>query len=256
MDGIASFSSKPTVNPLGKSLGANLCVEDKFIVADSILELSDAGVFLVNLVTARYVHIYQSFADILGLELHDIRNRGLHAVMARMNPDDRSVLENKVWPRFYKLLKGRCVNADEKLSFHFNYRSRHPEKGDIQCLVKIHIVENDYKGKPVLVAGLLTDISEFKNDINITAKVCLSHPLKGLKTLYMNTFAAVKPHSFTERELEIVKLLVRGYSSKDIGEELYISSQTVDKHRKNILNKYSKKNTRELIYFVTQQGWI
>lgn len=41
----------------------------------------------------------------------------------------------------------------------------------------------------------------------------------------------------TSRELEIVRLIAKEYSNKQIAEELFISERTVETHRKNILRK-------------------
>ena len=51
----------------------------------------------------------------------------------------------------------------------------------------------------------------------------------------------------TARELEVLELLSRGFSSKEISEQLYISSNTVEYHRKQLLRKTASRNAAELI---------
>ena len=51
----------------------------------------------------------------------------------------------------------------------------------------------------------------------------------------------------TARELEVLELLSRGFSSKEISEQLYISSNTVEYHRKQLLRKTAARNAAELI---------
>jgi len=51
----------------------------------------------------------------------------------------------------------------------------------------------------------------------------------------------------SKREFEILKLVVEEYSSKEISELLFISSRTVETHRKNILSKLGVKNSLGLI---------
>ena len=51
----------------------------------------------------------------------------------------------------------------------------------------------------------------------------------------------------TEREKEILKLIVEGLSNKEIGDKLFISVRTVDTHRRNIMDKIEAKNTAELV---------
>jgi two-component system invasion response regulator UvrY len=52
------------------------------------------------------------------------------------------------------------------------------------------------------------------------------------------------------REIEIIKLIKKGLSSKEIAATLYIAVRTVEVHRYNILKKLSLKNTASLITFI------
>lgn len=54
-------------------------------------------------------------------------------------------------------------------------------------------------------------------------------------------------NSLTPREKEVVKLLAKGMSSKEIAAQLHLSVHTVHKHRKNILEKTHCANTSELV---------
>ncbi|SNT31477.1 PAS fold-containing protein [Ekhidna lutea] len=51
----------------------------------------------------------------------------------------------------------------------------------------------------------------------------------------------------TSREAEILRLLARGFHSRDIAEALQISRLTVDTHRRNMLRKVDVANTPELL---------
>lgn len=51
----------------------------------------------------------------------------------------------------------------------------------------------------------------------------------------------------TKREIEILDLLSRGRSSNDIAEALFISKNTVNFHRRQLLRKTNSKNIAELI---------
>ena len=53
--------------------------------------------------------------------------------------------------------------------------------------------------------------------------------------------------NLTQREMEILGLLVQGKTSLEISKVLHISRHTVDTHRRRILKKVQVKNTVELI---------
>ena len=60
----------------------------------------------------------------------------------------------------------------------------------------------------------------------------------------------------TSRELEILKLIAKGSTNTQIGEQLFISPRTVDTHRTNIMNKLETRNIAGLVRFAFQNGLI
>lgn len=62
--------------------------------------------------------------------------------------------------------------------------------------------------------------------------------------------------SLTEREIEIITLIALEYSGKEISEQLYISTNTVETHRKNIVKKLKAKNTISIVKFAIKNNLI
>lgn len=60
----------------------------------------------------------------------------------------------------------------------------------------------------------------------------------------------------TEKEMEVLKLVKNGLTSKEIAEQLNISYKTVQVHRHNILKKLNQKNTASLLNFLTDSNFI
>ena len=60
----------------------------------------------------------------------------------------------------------------------------------------------------------------------------------------------------SSREMEIIKFLSEGFSSKQIAEYLSISSHTVDTHRRNLLQKTGTLNTMELAVACIKKGLL
>jgi DNA-binding NarL/FixJ family response regulator len=61
---------------------------------------------------------------------------------------------------------------------------------------------------------------------------------------------------FSHREKEVLELLARGYSTKDMAKELFITEKTVETHRKNMAKKAHVKNTVELVAFASARGFL
>ncbi len=63
-------------------------------------------------------------------------------------------------------------------------------------------------------------------------------------------------NKLTVREREVLKLIGEGYTSREIGEILFISSNTVERHRTNIMDKLGMHNKSQLIKFAIRKGLV
>lgn len=64
------------------------------------------------------------------------------------------------------------------------------------------------------------------------------------------------PIHITDRELEILELIIKEFTNQEIAEKLYISSRTVDAHRRNLLQKTGARNTAGLVKYAFQHNLI
>jgi DNA-binding NarL/FixJ family response regulator len=88
------------------------------------------------------------------------------------------------------------------------------------------------------------------------------HPSVARKVL--NRFASVsgrvqrkKPlELLTEREMEVLKLVTKGLSNKDIADGLSLSIRTVQGHLANIFNKLRVSSRTEAVVHALKEGWV
>lgn len=62
--------------------------------------------------------------------------------------------------------------------------------------------------------------------------------------------------ALTAREVEIIRLIAEGYTTKDIANKLFLSFYTIGTHRKNIFKKLRIRNCSELILYALKKGII
>lgn len=60
----------------------------------------------------------------------------------------------------------------------------------------------------------------------------------------------------TNREMEVLYLLAKGHSTREIAATLFINERTVETHRKNMVEKARVKNTVELVAYAVGRGLI
>ena len=60
----------------------------------------------------------------------------------------------------------------------------------------------------------------------------------------------------TKREKEILQLVVQGLTSKQMAEQLNLSQRTIDHHRSNLLRKFNRKNSIDLVNYAVRNGFV
>ena len=67
---------------------------------------------------------------------------------------------------------------------------------------------------------------------------------------------ALHKELLTAREEEIVKLVAEAHTNEEIGEMLFISKKTVERHRANILEKLGMRDRVELTRYAVRRGLV
>ena len=67
---------------------------------------------------------------------------------------------------------------------------------------------------------------------------------------------SVSENVLSNKETEVLELISKGLTTKEIAAKLFVSSRTIETHRTNILKKFEVKNTAELIKKATEINLI
>ena len=69
-------------------------------------------------------------------------------------------------------------------------------------------------------------------------------------TIFYELYKADKEIELSEREKEVGKYIVEGYTLTDIGEKLFLSVKTVDTYKKRLMEKTNTKKRSELVEYL------
>jgi two-component system, NarL family, response regulator NreC len=58
--------------------------------------------------------------------------------------------------------------------------------------------------------------------------------------------------TLTQREIDVIRLLVKGYTNRQIAEEFSLSVRTIETHRSNIMKKLNLRSRLELVHYATR----
>ena len=85
------------------------------------------------------------------------------------------------------------------------------------------------------------DVVMGKNEIYLNEKYA---------TIFYELYKADKEIELSEREKEVGKYIVEGYTLTDIGEKLFLSVKTVDTYKKRLMEKTNTKKRSELVEYL------
>lgn len=68
--------------------------------------------------------------------------------------------------------------------------------------------------------------------------------------------SAKETEALSAREIEVLQLIVKGYTNRQISEALSISVRTVETHRSNVMDKLNLHSRVELVRYATEHGLV
>ena len=66
----------------------------------------------------------------------------------------------------------------------------------------------------------------------------------------------VRHRRLSDREREVVRLVARGYSNKEIAAKLEVSVKTVETYRYRAVEKLGLRGRADLVRYAIEQGWL
>ena len=138
----------------------------------------------------------------------------------------------------YDILK---VIKEKKINTKVIILSMHEDKSYIKKAFKLGA--SGYVTKSTAHEEILLAIDKvmFKNDIYLNEKYA---------TIFYELFKEDKEIELSEREKEVGRYIVEGYTLTDIGEKLFLSVKTVDTYKKRLMEKTNTKKRSELVEYL------
>jgi hypothetical protein len=134
-----------------------------------------------------------------------------------------------------------------------NFRLKNAEGKYINLLTQFYIYYSTVPYKSVFTLKVHTNIDWFKKHKH-GYHYYLGDDLSNFR--YPDKELLMIGNEFSRREFDIIKMLEKGLSSEYIAEQLFLSPNTVNTHRRNILRKAQKTKLSELIYDLKEQGLL
>ena len=136
-----------------------------------------------------------------------------------------------------------------------NIRGIHPDAHIIintihaEIWVVSELMKKDVDGVMYKNAHLEQLLEAINSVINGRRYYCTKYKKNQQRLLLQNDIPS-------QREVEVLQAIARGYSTKEIANTLFISENTVENHRKNLFRKLQARNMAELIVKAIAAGYL
>jgi len=226
---------------------------NKLIELDYYYPFNTTFFCITNTPKQCFEYISKNFTACTGLSNKKMQEGGMDYFWSRFHPDDISL-----WIKCLQDLMRFTMHelSDEqrlKMSYTWNYRIKNAKGNYITIIQNTTPLQFDEAHKPIIGLAHYTVLdTDVHMDICASAKYLNDN--NEYETLYyINESSSHLLNIITNRERDIIRLLLTQKTSKEIADNLTISKHTVDTHRRNILKKLHLSSTVELTRYFKNQ---
>jgi DNA-binding CsgD family transcriptional regulator len=216
--------------------------------------------YVVDYSQRKYLYIDPTCEKLLGYQVDFMAEAGPMYFTGLWNRNDFKCFNEKIFPEAMEFLKNQSVSDYPDFSFSYNYRVQAKDGNYLTVLQRSTYLAATDDGKPLAAVGYIIDITSFKTDssmVHTIERVDRNFTTLSKEPLFKSVHYPDKVDSIlSKRELEILGAVNDGLCSKEIANKFFLSLNTINNHRKNMLEKTKTGNSTELIRYARQHGLI
>jgi DNA-binding CsgD family transcriptional regulator len=229
---------------------SNINPDDPIILKiNDLLEENDQFITMADLSQIKFLFVSEGIRQMLGIEPRELHPGHFVEVI---HPDDLSRMGLLKAQTF--VVEKEVLESDKGSALvSFTIRMRNPAGEYHNYICQAYFFYSRIPHKAVYLFQVISRIDWFN-----LKKNCFHHSKGKDLSLFRypdEQLLKICP-GLSEREMEIIKLVEKGMSSKQIAEKLFLSVFTVNTHRANMLEKTGKATISDLIYELKEQGLL
>src|ERR1035437_5968847 len=223
---------------------------DKIPFASDLFGVGPTFIYILDFFKEGYVYVSDNCPQVLGYEVEEFKNFDAARAAQNLHPEDIHFIINAE-KAFLEIFSSVPIEERKLLRSSTNFRFQRKDGIYLNVLQQKVVLELTPEGYPALMMAMCSDVS-FMQKSDCSFAVSLYRDDKGWVDITPEEFKG--KNNLSKREEEILKMLIKGMSSKVIAEKLNISFHTVNNHRKSLLQKTTCQNTVELVGYAISNG--
>ena len=221
-------------------------------ILTNILNQSANVTWILDIRTRRFTFISENTRELFGYEAVNYIDKGQIFHEGIKHPEDAANSWKLICSIWNVLTVIPAANR-AGYKFSYDYRIIRPDGNVVRLLEQSSVLQQDSRGDITHLLGVCTDITQWKKNGTQLASLSSS---KDKQYFLFNSESDGAKSILSKREIEILKLISEGHSSKYIADKLFISFHTVNTHRQKMIEKTNTKNTGGLVQFAVCNGLI
>ncbi len=227
-------------------------VENSIALLERMAEVENSSIAVFDLYKKEFVTIRSKYREYVNADLEAAQKYGPAYYISIMHPDDGPVVLD-TYKKVFEFSFNLPVEERKDYKTIFNFRLGYQGKyfHFVQQIVTLELTQS---GKIWLGLSLSDMLPENEKFEKVNRRVI---NLRNGKYYLFDADDNEKTwQNLSKRELEVLGLVSKGFISKEIADKLFISVNTVNNHRQNILEKIKATNTNEAIRYARNLGLL
>jgi DNA-binding CsgD family transcriptional regulator len=220
---------------------------DNHIAIDKYLPDSSSFFYVVQFSMGKYHFLGKQQEHVSGYTNEEFLETGIELFLRCLHPEEINIILKEIYRDIIEFISSQQSNEEKfNLQIQYNYRFRRKNGEFVNLLDQIQALELDGEGRVSLALGnvIMLQTTEIL-PLRLSIKQFKSHGIS--KTVFNRVYTPWRlNHKITPREEEVLRHLASGKTSKEVARILFISPNTVDTHRRNLLKKLACKSVVEL----------
>lgn len=204
---------------------------------------------ITNTVNKNFEYISKNFKACTGLDKDKMMSGGMDYYWSLFHPEDINLWIKSLQDLMVFTMTELNDSQRKRMSYTWNYRIKCANDSYVNIVQNTTPLQFDNTNKPIIGLAHYTVLhGAIHMDICASAKYLNDN--NEYETLYYNNLSNSNLlDAISNRERDVVRLLIVKNTSDQIAQKLNISKHTVDTHRRNILKKLNLNSTFELVNY-------
>jgi DNA-binding CsgD family transcriptional regulator len=220
---------------------------------------TDAILFVIDYRIGEFIYVSSNALHVEGYAAEEVMELGPIGFMGNLHPIDADVLMNTVYPDGMEESYKMSEEDFRTIRISVNYRLKQKTGEYFTMLQQFWYLADDGNRNPLAIIGTVTNITDLYKEHQMFCKIHVLDEKKHWKKVFEKRYAVNESQvemGITDKELEIIKHISKGLTSKEIAYNSNRSVETVNKQRKTILDKTSCQSLSEVVTLAIKNKWI